>query len=254
VVTRGAIVVASADGKLPTSEFLPAVVRKLTDAQGQWRFPLLSDQEAGYHARRLVDTQYHHGGPRFGFVYQLGSKTVLRGGYGLFYTRYPIQCLLQTVAVNPPFAGLFTHSQQIQQGRPWLTLDAPYAAAGSASVSPAGLQKDFSLPDNQQWNLTIERDIGWGAALSLGYVGNKGAHLYRSINANANYLDKASGEVRRRYTSTFGASTINVRQTAFNHPNYDFPENNISNVNTVATIFRTVKPMRQAQFALRLDF
>jgi hypothetical protein len=32
VVTRGAIVVASADGKLPTSEFLPAVVRKLTDA------------------------------------------------------------------------------------------------------------------------------------------------------------------------------------------------------------------------------
>jgi len=40
----------------------------------------------------------------------------------------------------------------------------------------------------------------------------------------------------------------------FNHPNYDFPDNNISNANTVATINRTVKSMRQVQFALRFDF
>ena len=213
---RGAIVVASDNGKLPVSEFLPAVVKKLTDAQGNWRFPLLSDQEAGFNPRRLVDTQYDHWGPRFGFVYQIGAagKTIVRGGYGTFYTRYPIQYLQQTVAVNPPFAGLFTHSQQIQSGRPTLTLDSPYASTGaSASVSPAGLQHDFTLPDNQQWNLTIERDIGWGTALSLGYVGNKGTHLYRSTNANASYLDKTTGQVRRRYTDTFGTSTINFRMT-----------------------------------------
>ena|SRR5215475_11284270 len=41
---------------------------------------------------------------------------------------------------------------------------------------------------------------------------------------------------------------------ALNHPNFDFPENNISNVNTVGTINSTVKPMRQAQFAVRFDF
>jgi hypothetical protein len=41
---------------------------------------------------------------------------------------------------------------------------------------------------------------------------------------------------------------------AFNHPNYGLPDANISNVNTVATINTTVKPMRQAQFAARFDF
>ena len=72
--------------------------------------------------------------------------------------------------------------------------------------------KKTSLPDNQQWNLTLERDIGWGTVFSLGYVGNKGTHLYRSINANAAYLD-ANGEVARRYRDSFGTSTINFRQT-----------------------------------------
>jgi hypothetical protein len=41
---------------------------------------------------------------------------------------------------------------------------------------------------------------------------------------------------------------------ALNHANYDYPEENISDVNTVATISRIAKPMRQAQFALRFYF
>ncbi len=137
----------------------------------------------------------------------------MRSGYGVFYTRYPIQYLQQTVAVNPPFAGLFSHSQVMTNGVPSLTLDAPYAASGSASVSPVGMQQDLTLPNNQQWNLTIERDLGWGTAMSLGYVGNKGTHLYKSTNANASYIDKATGKVVRKYSGTFGTSSINVRLT-----------------------------------------
>ncbi|MBI4874776.1 MAG: TonB-dependent receptor [Acidobacteria bacterium] len=212
-MSRGAIVVASDDGKLPTGQFLPAVVAKLTDGKGNWRFPLLSDKEAGWNLRRLLKTQYKHFGPRFGFVYQARANTIVRGGYGVFYTRYPIQYLQQTVAVNPPFAGLFTHSQSLVNGVPLLTLDAPYAAAGSASVSPVGMQQDLTLPNNQQWNLTVERDLGWGTAISLGYVGNKGTHLYRSTNANASYIDRTTGAVARKYSGTFGTSSISVRLT-----------------------------------------
>lgn len=212
-MASGAIVVASEDGKMPVSEFLPAVVAKLSDGKGNWRFPVISAQEAGWNGRRLIETQYKHFGPRFGFVWQANARSVLRGGYGIFYTRYPIQYLQQTVAVNPPFSGLFTHSQASVNGVPTLSLDAPYSATGSASVSPVGMQRDFTLPDNQQWNLTLERDIGWGTALSMGYVGNKGTHLFRSVNANASYLDRTTGRVVRRYSSTFGTSSILVRQT-----------------------------------------
>jgi hypothetical protein len=218
-LATGAIIVASDNGKLPTDQFLPAIVSRLTDSTGKWRFPLLTDKEAGATPRRLIDTQYRNFGPRAGFVYQADALTVVRGGYGIFYTRYPIQYLLQTVAVNPPFAGLFNHSLSIPTTGasayvPTITLDAPFAQAGaSASVSPLGLQRNFQLPANQQWNLTVERSLGWKTALSLGYIGNKGTHLFRSINANASYLDKTTGTVQRRYTSTYGTSTINVRQT-----------------------------------------
>ncbi len=211
----GAILVASDDGRLPSNEFLPLVAAKLTDAQGRWRFPLVSDRDAGATPRRLLNTQYGNWGPRFGFVQQFPSaRMVVRGGYGVFYSRYPIQYLLQTVAINPPFAGLFTYSQSIQSGQPLLRLNAPYpTTGGTASVSPAGIQRDFRLPDNQQWNLTIERGLGWNTVVGLGYVGNKGTHLYRSINANGSYLDRTTGQVRRRYSDTYGTSSISVRQS-----------------------------------------
>lgn len=211
----GAIIVATDDGKLPTDRFLPSVVAKLTDASGKWRIPLLTDQQTGATPRRLIDMHYRNFGPRFGFVRQMDStgKMVLRGGYGIFYTRYPIQYLLQTVAVNPPFAGLFNYSQSITANVPALTLDAPYSTAGgNASVAPAGIERNFLLPSNQQWNLTVERALGWNTAVSLGYIGNKGTHLFRSINANASYLG-SDGLVRRRFSGTYGASTINVRQS-----------------------------------------
>ena len=63
-LASGAIIVASDDGKLPTDQFLPAVVSRLTDATGKWRFPLLSDKDAGATPRRLIDTQYRNFGPR----------------------------------------------------------------------------------------------------------------------------------------------------------------------------------------------
>jgi hypothetical protein len=212
-VNTGAIVVASDNGKLPVDQYLPAVVSKLADAQGNFKFPVLSDRQAGFDPRRLLDTRVNNWGPRAGFAWQFADRTVLRGGYGIFYSRYPIQYLLQTVAVNPPFAGTFSYSQSIQNATPALTLDAPYSLSGSASVSPAGIQKDFGLPDNQQWNLAIERDLGRHTTATLGYVGNKGTHLFRSINANAAYLDPVTKQVVRRFNSTYGTSTINFRET-----------------------------------------
>ncbi|MCU1232095.1 MAG: hypothetical protein JWP63_62 [Candidatus Solibacter sp.] len=213
-INTGAIVVATnGDGKLPVSQYLPAVVAKLTDANGNFKFPVLSDVQAGFNPRRLLDTRVNNWGPRAGFAWRLSDKTMLRGGYGIFYSRYPIQYLLQTVAINPPFAGTFSYSQSIAAGVPTLTLNNPYSASGTASVSPAGIQRDFALPNNQQWNLTVERDLGWQTVASLGYVGNKGTHLFRSVNANAAYIDPVTKQIVRGYSAAYGTSTINFRQT-----------------------------------------
>jgi outer membrane receptor protein involved in Fe transport len=213
-INSGAIVVASNDGKLPVNEYLPAIVSKLADANGEFKFPVLSDVQAGFNPQRLLNTRLNNWGPRFGFAYQVLPKTVVRAGYGIFYSRYPIQYLLQTVGINPPFAGLFSYSQAISNRTPALTLDAPYnSVGGSASISPAGLQQDFGLPNNQQWNLAIERDLGWQTTATISYVGNKGTHLFRSINANSAFIDPVTHAVTRRFASTYGTSTINFRET-----------------------------------------
>ncbi|MFL6446742.1 MAG: hypothetical protein ACJ746_03525 [Bryobacteraceae bacterium] len=163
-----------------------------------------------------MPTHTNYFGPRIGFAYQLGSSrnTIVRSGYGIFYTRYPIQYLQQTAFVNPPFAGAFNYSQAMQGGLPLFTLDNPYASAkGSASVAPVGTNRDFVLPYNQQWNLTIERELGQKTVLTLQYVGNKGTHLFRSINVNGPRLDPISKRVVYPYQGTFGTSAINFRQT-----------------------------------------
>ena len=212
-IKTGAIVVASDNGQLPVNEYLPQVTAKLTNPDGSWKFPLLSDVQAGFNPRRLLATQWNNWGPRAGFAWHAGPKTVVRGGYGIFYSRYPIQYLLQTVAVNPPFAGTFNYSQSIQNGVPALTLNVPYSASGTASVSPAGIQQNFALPDNQQWNLTVDQELGWNTSVTLSYIGNKGTHLFRSINANSAYIDPVAKTIVRGFSSAYGTSTINFRES-----------------------------------------
>jgi hypothetical protein len=156
----GGIVVASPDGKLPTSQFLPSVVAKLADANGNFPFPVLTSQQAGLSGRSILPNSNSYLAPRVGFSYGANDKTVVRSGYGIFYTRYPIQYLQQTAFVNPPFAGTFNYSQSITAGKPLLTLESPYPSTkGTASVAPVGIDPNFRLAYNEQWNLAIERRL-----------------------------------------------------------------------------------------------
>ncbi|WP_263417768.1 TonB-dependent receptor [Terriglobus albidus] len=209
----GGFVVACDNGKLPSDSFLPSVVAKLTDANGNFVFPMVCGSSVGFNAKNLVTTGGKNWAPRVGFAWDPSGKGLysIHGGYGIVYTRYPVQYFLQTMLVNPPFAGLFPYSQKITSGKAALTLDAPYGGAGGKpSVSPVGINKNFQLPNNQQWNLTVQRKLGADNVVTASYVGNKGSHLFRSYNVNQAEVN-SNGVITQPYSTNFGTSSIPVR-------------------------------------------
>jgi hypothetical protein len=214
----GAIVVASKQGMLPTDQYSPLLVAKLANAIGQLPFPILSDRQAGFEPGSLVKPRNINLGPRFGFSYDLGTgyPFIVRGGYGMFYSPYPVQNLLQVLGINPPFSGSFSYSNSIKNGVSAITLANPFGGAASASISPSGIAPNFKLANNQQWNLALERELGWGVVASIGYIGNKGTNLFRAYNANQQQINGTTGAVTYPLQSTYGTAAISERTSDAN--------------------------------------
>ena len=126
--------------------------------------------------------------PRVGFAYRLGSdnKTVIRGGYGRF-----IETLLTGSAINGWSVGAsdvatFTNDNLVN-GKPQFKLPYSYpsniAQPGSYFFDLASAI-DFKDPIVEEWNLTIERDLGKGVGLRLSYDGNHSYNVPTLINYN----------------------------------------------------------------------
>jgi Carboxypeptidase regulatory-like domain/TonB dependent receptor len=169
--------------------------------------------------RTLIPNDYHNLAPRLGFAYQLTSdgKTVVRGGYGLFYfiDRGGIS---NQLAQNPPFSG--TNGVSYNQGaritlsgslpcEPTCTMaqlistnaTGPLPSGNFTNLdltSPTGVSVIAVLPTNttprvSQYNLQIQREVGTNQVVSIAYVGTHGSNLTRNYNANQQLFGQPSG-------------------------------------------------------------
>ena len=51
-------------------------------------------------------------------------------------------------------------------------------------VAGYAIDPGIKTPYVQQWNLSVQRDIGWNTSLTASYVGNHGVGLWRAIDLN----------------------------------------------------------------------
>jgi len=137
--------------------------------------------------------------PRIGFAYRLTDKTVVRGGYGIFFdsaeTReiddsgdiYPFVVRASpTPVADTPSCGTADNPPCT----PKLT-DQMFPAVPLHQVSPALDGGQFfaviisERPRNpyvQQWSLSVQRELARNTTLEANYVGNKGTHLLNRFN------------------------------------------------------------------------
>jgi len=161
-----------------------------------------------------INTDYSAFGPRLSIAYQMDKKTVIRSGYGLFY--FPqgnagtnIRQFRQPpfdFVVNLPFSGNDIPGTRTAQGFP-LTTTVPDLRRGPAFYALRGVTPNFRNGQMQQFNLTVQREVGRDAVVTAAVVGSAGAKLYWSRNINQPDPRPGAVDPRRPYAALLPAVT-----------------------------------------------
>lgn len=160
--------------------------------------PMGEVQYAGNGRTSVGDPTPNKMGPRFGFAYKLDSKTVVRGGYGIFWApQFALGSPIATVGYNQTTSPSASVDNNMT---PALSLTNPFTSGilqpvGNTLGSLTGIGQSFSLVDPtakspyvQQYSFDVQRELPGGIAAEVGMVGSKSSHLTTataSINLNA---------------------------------------------------------------------
>lgn len=195
----------------------------------------------GENAPNQQATQWTNFAPRIGFAYKVTSKSVLRGGYGIFFVprnvvgngNGAIEAFRDTPMVATLDGGL-TNANRLsnpfpQGALPPLNDRDPLANAGAAIQAPV---QEMKSGYTQLFSLGYQFEIPGGILLQANYWANKGTHLISgawNINQLPNqYLslgNALNNQVRNPFqglipSGALTGATISLRQSLLPFPQY----------------------------------
>ena len=166
--------------------------------------------------RTLRRTDKNNFAPRFGFAWRPfgGTRTVIRGGYGLFFgssSIYRSDEFSDTYpfSINETYNAVTTNPLALTMSDPYPLARRNVGGVTTTSGQEASLQDQYL----QSWNLTVEREFGKGTAIEVAYAGSKGTHLPRRYDLNQPFREIGVGNGARLYPAF---NTINITNDGSN--------------------------------------
>ena len=159
---------------------------------------------------------HHDIAPRLSFAYGLGRgknapKTVLRGGFGLFYDRFQLDNILTTVQLNG------TNQIQTTIANPDPSTCSPTNLGGCTAGTPGGettvsASPNLRTPYSMEFAIGADQQLARNATLSINYLNTRGVHQFLSQNLNAPIGKDSSGKFIYPITPATGEAPIIQQQ------------------------------------------
>ena len=138
--------------------------------------------------------------PRVGFAYRLGDRTVVRGGYGMFYEAEGTSGRLNFHFLPFSMSEAITATTNVLPTRTLNNyfLDVPFGASvGAVGWNPLTLDAEFGF--DQRWNFGVQREIANRMSLEINYVGTKGTNQQEAEPINIPPPGEGNVQNRRPY-------------------------------------------------------
>ena len=141
--------------------------------------------------RALVNPDKNNFSPRLGAIYQAGARTIIRGGFGIFYNQFDRIGSEDQLALNPPglanidvqAAGTSTVPiLRLQDGFPPNFLDP--ANINVARIMVRAADRNSPRTEVRQFGIGVERQLGESFVVSADFVGSSTSHLAVLRNLN----------------------------------------------------------------------
>ncbi len=169
-------------------------------------------------------------GPRAGFAYAAAPKTVVRGGFGMYFDSIYILPLLNLRGTtdsgalglgnnpsgNNPVVDNAANDYVIQKGVAVFQPLAP-ALAGAGVVNAYSVNPHYRPSYTYSYNINLQQSIGSSALFQIGYVGTLSRALTEVLDINAAAVSSGGAQATRPYFGRFpNIGTVNQLESNLN--------------------------------------
>jgi hypothetical protein len=161
---------------------------------------------------KFIDPTHNLWAPRIGMAYRATQRTVVRGGFGIYYNANQLNTYTLTTQ-NYPLAATVnyftspTNLLSFKNPTPGAGQGSPVAGIPGTYVNAVTVEHNLPVQELYQWNLSFGQQLWQGAGGEIQYLGSHAIHLDRDFydntptpgpgDVNARRPNQLFGRIRR---------------------------------------------------------